>query len=364
MNSRSLSLEREVIVERIAPKLINHLKQGGDDKIKGRLGKQGSSSIEPYPPSAYLTQLVLRVLTRCVPEKTAEIREPVHSWARAEINKQIALITATSRVGDPLQLGYATILAVSTVPDERTSPEDKEIFVHALSIFFGAQNADGSWPLSRPLFHYPEIGNAHCFDYELLVQLLTCNQLWDDLLNYTQNLERAAILLSKTAFDLDPSTPGTVVGWASGHHPQLEGPESWSTASVYQFAYALDRLVAEGIRRALFEELKGTYTPPVRRQKNAGGAVEFAPNFLDADLIYQGKVLSLKDTLFRQFVAPIWAETTNVAKGGKLGRSTPMSAIFFGPPGTSKTDLADLISKYLGWPLVMVDPSYLVSRGR
>ena len=40
-----------------------------------------------------------------------------------------------------------------------------------------------------------------------------------------------------------------------------------------------------------------------------------------------------------------------------------MSAILFGPPGTSKTQLAELISDFLGWPLIKVDPSYLVSRG-
>src|SRR5215216_2223256 len=32
-------------------------------------------------------------------------------------------------------------------------------------------------------------------------------------------------------------------------------------------------------------------------------------------------------------------------------------------PGHRKTQLAEIISLYLGWPLVMIDPSYLVSRG-
>ena len=146
-------------------------------------------------------------------------------WARSEINKQIALITGKSRVGDALQLAYAIILAVTTVPDERTSPEDREIFGHALAIFFNAQNDNGSWPWSRPLFHYAEVGNAYCFEYELLVQLLNCRQLWDELLNYIVSFERAVTLLAKTAFDLDPGTPGRIIAWASGHHPQLEGPK-------------------------------------------------------------------------------------------------------------------------------------------
>ena len=40
-----------------------------------------------------------------------------------------------------------------------------------------------------------------------------------------------------------------------------------------------------------------------------------------------------------------------------------MSAIFFGPPGTSKTELTKTIAEYLGWPRLVVDPSYFVKTG-
>jgi SpoVK/Ycf46/Vps4 family AAA+-type ATPase len=40
-----------------------------------------------------------------------------------------------------------------------------------------------------------------------------------------------------------------------------------------------------------------------------------------------------------------------------------MSAILFGPPGTSKTTIASRIASYLGWPLLTVDPSHLVRKG-
>jgi SpoVK/Ycf46/Vps4 family AAA+-type ATPase len=40
-----------------------------------------------------------------------------------------------------------------------------------------------------------------------------------------------------------------------------------------------------------------------------------------------------------------------------------MSAILFGPPGTSKTTLAGLIAEFLHWPLLQIDPSYLVQQG-
>lgn len=328
------------------------------------LAVQGAISIKPYPPSAYLTQLVHRVL-RKLEKDGAEIVAAMHRWSRTEINKQIALAGARSRSADPLQLAYALILATNTLRDEQSSPEDKEIFSHALDVFFEQQLDDGSWPLSRPMFHYKEVGSAYCFDFELLVQLLSCGPLREDLLRHVSKLEKALSLAQHTSYDLAPETTGKQLAWASGHHPQLPGPESWSTASVYHFAHEFDRLVAEGVRRALFEEIgegyKGPPTGPTEEARR--GTLPFGTDFLDADLYVGTKRLSFRDTLANYFVKPIARTAANVSKGGNLGKDTPMSAILFGPPGTSKTQLAKLISEYLGWPLIVVDPSYLVQEG-
>lgn len=346
---------------RLVPLLLGHL-SSVDPKKKGRLGVAGVASMNPYPPSAYLTQLVFRVLRRAG-AITAAVSEPIYRWAKTEINKQVALLRASSRDADAMQLAYALILAATTTPDENTSPEDKEIFEYGIEQFFSAQKEDGSWPLSKPLFHYPEVGNAHCFEFELLSELLGCRELWNDLIPYIPRFERCIQLLSKTAFDLNPSKPGTVIAWASGHHPQIVGPESWSTACVYLFAYRLDRLLAEAIRRSVFEELGAPYAPPTILTDDQRKARKFAPGFLDAELWYQGKSRSLRETLWKQFVQPLDREAKYVLRGDRLSKSTAMSAIFFGPPGTSKTQLAEIVSQYLGWPLLMVDPSYLVSEG-
>lgn len=326
--------------------------------------QDGAIHIHPYPPSAYLTQLTFRVLNR-QNAIGAKLKAKIHRWSRSEINKQISLISAKSRVGDPLNLGYALILATSTVQEEQTSPEDKQIFSHALDLFFESQRDDGSWPYSRPLFHYPDVGNAYCFEYELLTQMLLCKPLHADLLRYIPKIALTTSLLQSTSFDLNSEKPGTMVAWPSGHHPQLQGPESWSTASVYDFAHALNGLVAEAIRRALFEELGAVYSPPIpSKNPDAGDRFAPAPNFVDANLILEDKrVLSLRKTIAEKFVFPIAREAHRVGRGESLSSATPMSAIFFGPPGTSKTQLASHIAAYLGWPLLSVDPSYLVQDG-
>src|SRR5262249_19025328 len=151
-----------------------------------------------------------------------------------------------------------------------------------------------------------------------------------------------------TAFDLRPKEPGTVVGWASGHHPQVEGPESWSTASVYHFAHALDRLLAEALRRALFAEVGVIYPHaplPSPSPPADGDACDFAPDFLDAPVrTADSAEESLRCLLAQRFVYPIAREAEKIQNGGRLSDETPMSAILFGPPGVSKTGLAKIIS--------------------
>lgn len=341
--------------------LIKHLEfEGVGDSVAVR----GAISIAPYPPSAYLTQLVHRVLKKFGQDEVPVIAD-MHRWARNEINKQIALIGAKSRSSDPLQLAYALILALNTLPEQASTPEDKEIFSHALDLFFERQLEDGSWPLSRPMFHYSKVGSAYCFDFELLVQLLSCRPLRDDLLRHLPELQKALSLALHTSFDLSPETAGHKLAWASGHHPQLPGPESWSTASVYHFAHEFDRLVAEGVRRSLFNEIGETYRgPPIGPSEEARtGELTFGADFLDADLMFEGNKVSFVETLADRFVKPIARTAARVGHGGNLGKDTPMSAILFGPPGTSKTQLAGMIGDYLGWPLLIVDPSYLVQKG-
>jgi hypothetical protein len=315
----------------------------------------GHAEIFPYPPSAYVTQLACRtlLLRKALGRET---REKVEEWAAGEAKHQIALLLAKSKSADVFQLAYALLLVSSLRPPEEWSPDESAILEAGLKQFFSEQLPDGSWPRSRPLFHYPEVGSAYCYEYEMLTQLLSQRQLWGKLLKYLPNLKISAFALRDTLFAL--GTEG--MGWSSGHHPQLRGPESWSTASVFHFVHAFDRLLAEAIRISIFEYLDTPYKPP---QSPKTDFSKFAPGFLDCPITIDNGPRSLRETVFKAFVNPMASVADRIEAGFDVPDDTPMSAIFFGPPGTSKTEICKKIADFLSWPLLSVDPSHFIADG-
>lgn len=128
--------------------------------------------MKPYPPSGYLTQLVVRALLdrKKLPVSLAD---KAKEWAWSDLAKQLGLIQAKSKSQDAFTVAYLLILVTMLTPESAISSERSSIQRAALKTFFDCQFSDGTWPLSRPpLFHYLEIGNAYCYEYEMLTQLL------------------------------------------------------------------------------------------------------------------------------------------------------------------------------------------------
>jgi hypothetical protein len=285
-----------------------------------------------------------------------ELQKLVNEWAWAELTRQLALIQAKSKTADAFAVAYLLMLVPAVTPSSKTNPEQTSIQRAALKTFFDCQRDDGTWPLSRPLFHYANYGNAYCYEYEMLTQLLQQRELQDLLLDYLPNLSSAAESVSNSVYRVEDG----VQAWTSGHHPQLGDPESWATASVYHFVHSLDRLLAEAVRREVFSYLESPFPlPSVRGSTEA----DFAKDFLDSTVNVQGKQHSLREFLWKEFVEPLAAEADGIAMGRTFSKRTPRSAIFFGPPGTSKTELSKEIAKFLGWPHLAIDPSLLLRNG-
>jgi AcrR family transcriptional regulator len=332
-------------------------KRRSAQRSPNQFAEVGGAHVDYYPPTSFLTQLVVRAIGIDRLQERRALKDQVEAWCRRQIEHELALLTATASTRDPLALAYALAAFVGLIDTDAISRADAEMVKQAIDRVFDAQLTDGSWPRSRPLHHYPTIGNAYCYEYETLVQLLEQPYLEQLLIGKLEKLEVCIAALGQTANIL----PNGGKAWASGHHPHLSGAESWSTASVYHFVHALDRLVAEAIRQVTFAHVGAAYTRPC-----AGASTDVIfkpPDFVDSTLSLDGHEMSLCDAIQDRFLRPILVDMHQVERGERMSKKTPISAIFFGPPGTSKTSLAQLIAQHLGWPRLGIDPSHLFKGG-
>lgn len=201
------------------------------------LADEGGIAVNPYPATAFLTFKAVHALIRWAPMDppgeemlSSNLRERISRWSWAALHAESVLVASNSHDADVFELVYA-ILTVTTITEfSEMTPPQRSIIGYGLDQFFAAQGPDGTWPRSRPLFHYPTYGDAYCYDYELLVSVLGNNRLRPLLREHLTELRIAAVALERLRFPV-----GTGFGWSSGHLRQIRSAESWSTASVFHF---------------------------------------------------------------------------------------------------------------------------------
>jgi ATPase family associated with various cellular activities (AAA) len=191
----------------------------------------------------------------------------------------------------------------------------------------------------------------------LLVQLLSERQLRPFVFPHLGGLRKAAWALDARRVPLEAGE--RALGWSSEHHGKDFEAESWPTASVFHFCFELGRLVSDAIRRDVFEYVDVPYEEPTL-EPPAGPPLD---GLMDSYVEHGDDKDSLKSVLNEQFLKPILDERDLVRDGRSFGRKTKVSAIIYGPPGTSKTRLAGMLAQALGWPLLALDPSHLTRRG-
>jgi ATPases of the AAA+ class len=291
-------------------------------------------------------------------------------WARSQFNRQRSLVVAQHEaLMDPIAMAMAACLCVRLRKIAQAAkssgitaclqllPSVVEL-QHSIKVFFDRQGPSGIWPKYFPLFHYPRAGSNFCFTYETLEAVLAefGNDASDLLATppILQKLERA--LTWCTDSRLTYSVKGrSYTGWNSGGEIQSlnEGkPESWATAVVHMFLCELQHVLATKAQAALLRKYNAPSTPSDSSLWNGT---------LDMNVHLQGSTspTTVKEVLDREILHS--ASSYKPFSGGKIeGR---LSVLLFGPPGTSKTQIARALAAKLGWPLLLIDPSQFLSKG-
>jgi len=319
-----------------------------------------------YPPNAFLTYWALRGLLGLTELSSdpalAHQSSIADAWIFGVVGREIALHYDDATSTDPQQLAWAlcgVVIGRETSLAERTDGA-LDLVRAGLRAFFDQQLDDGTWELGRALFHYPEAGNAYCYVFETLAELLAISldrshpaaaELRAELRPYLGNLLKARDHLARTARTLGPA----LRGWSSNHHPHRTVPESWATATVYRFLELLRRLVGIEVRRRALAELNAVAPKAslvtLRKQGQTWDAGQGAAGDLVASLfVHPSHAFDVEGS-------PIDPDRT------LFDDTRARSAMLFGPPGTGKTVMAEAVAGALGWEFVEITPADFLDRG-
>lgn len=314
----------------------------------------------------------------------AKIRLPVSNWntlcrwATKEFGRQRSLVVAKhAAMMDPVAMAMAACLCarlrsisnrakLGTTNSHQTLLPSIVELEQAVIELFQEQTSSGIWPKYFPLFHYQEAGSNFCFTFELLEAVL--KEFGDEhnsligRVSFIEGLERAITWCEQNRLQCSESREGNLThftGWNSGGFFETlrKGqPESWATAVVHMFLWELVDVLSRHIQQRLLQSYSA---------RRATSKWKDLRRLLDIDLLLDGRHSSLKrtlaDTIVKTFRSFKGKQAERLRRMG--GKKSPLSALLFGPPGTSKTEVAKAVAKQLDWPLVEIDPSHFLQDG-
>ncbi len=313
--------------------------------------------INDYDPSAAVLYWFVDGVSRARIYLPKDHWRHLYEFAVDEFGKQRSRVVAKdAALMDPVAMAMAACLCArlkaiskdqrSGVPNSFHSmlPSTAEL-ESAIVDLFQEQTPSGIWPKYFPLFHYQDAGSNFCYTFELLEAVLfEFGQDGSRLLaseSVIAGLERAIHSCEVNRLQSLEDRQGQTTpysGWNSGGNLQTlrQGqPESWATAVVHMFHWELVEVLSRHIQDRLLEKYRA-----LKPSKEKG-----IKSLLDIEVLLQHQPIGLKDTLtsniIETFASFRGAAAERLRKTRAKGR---LSALLFGPPGTSKTEVAKSIA--------------------
>lgn len=292
------------------------------------------------------------------------------AWAHAAIGRHTALLNAGKRRGDAQQLAFAVLSDLLTHSRKLTPASAQyDLYQAAIATFFAAQEPAGDWPRSLPLFHYPISGNAYCYTFETLTELLRPalpreeGRTYRALIEpYLPQLYKAWDYAMRTRVPLNDQR-GNTFGWSSTHHVARDSPEAWATAEVFSFGQMLRCMTGHVVAERAAAELRARRPDYPDRDAAAVELAQRGDTWAEDGWTVGRQLAGL-------FLHPSSAPRDTPVDAGIRDPDAPVvgpdharSAVLFGPPGTGKTTLVEALAGALGWQYVEVLASDFLREG-
>jgi hypothetical protein len=309
----------------------------------------------------------------------------IAEWATLEFTRQFSLVSAhDDAIMDPVAMAMAACLAerlrsIASRPRFRSADQIKRVLPtrqeleKAIALLFNEQQLSGIWDKFFPMFYYRDPkkpgGANYCFAFEFLeailsefgARILACEPV-------LAGLEKACgwCVRNRLQYHCEGQE---YRGWNSAQQLDtiLVGkPESWATGVVHMFLHRLCGVLSDEIQEQVLDKYRARCREAPNAERSLWG------RFLSPTVEFRdGKVQPVKEIVEKEIIEPC-GEAAPSAHGHLLVRDRPRvkvclthrrSALLFGPPGTSKTFLAEAVAEKLEWPFVEIAPSHFLRKG-
>src|ERR1035437_2862572 len=329
-------------------------------------------TINKYPPSAsvlyWFVDGIERAKIPLLPGQWSEL----FSWAAREFNHEQSLVVAEhDAMMDPIAMGMAACLCarlrhISGRPELGTTKDHLAVLPSVVELersiaeLISKQTPSGIWHKYFPIFHYQDAGSNFCFTFELLEAVLhefggSDNKLLGSL-QFIGGLEKALTWCEGNHLRCSIKSDG-YTGWNSGGDLdtlEKEQPESWSTAVVHMFLWELVEITSRRIQGEILRK----YTARKPKERSIPDRKSALSGILDIDVLLKGHAKTVSSVLKNEIIDHSSSQDETALRRCPIKASH--SALLFGPPGTSKTEVTRAVADDLGWPLVEITPSEFV----